>query len=417
MDNSQIINTKKLKYVFEVINKNNFIDQIIDSTYLFSDEPKIFSYSVNLKKPLYLHELNNLQIGGAGVSFFSKKLALIKCLSEVVERISMLYFNEKKMINVNYNDIKQTDILKFNQYSSQLKKRSLFKCVYGNCLGNHKKVLIPAQFIYLGYQIRNENLITRQTTTGAAAGFDQHMVLLRGIYEIIERDALMTTYLNKIKVPLIDLDNIGDKTIKFITNIFKKYKLTWYLFDITNDLEIPTFLSILIDNTKLGHLMTIGYKSRLNKIEAIIGSVEEAFMGRTAERCNFYKKIKPMFPVDLLIMKNNQQLLKKMKLINYLFKQKPKKLSLSFYLPKKPTDEINFIKNLLSKKGMNIYYVDITLEIFKPLGYVVYKVIIPKTQPYLIEDDQELKKDRLKSVAKYFHKRDIYLNKLPHPFL
>jgi ribosomal protein S12 methylthiotransferase accessory factor YcaO len=59
----------------------------------------------------------------------------------------------------------------------------------------------------------------------------------------------MTMWLTQIPPPLINTNYLTDKKIQFILNQILKYNLQLYLFDITHDLEVPCFMSVLIDTT------------------------------------------------------------------------------------------------------------------------------------------------------------------------
>lgn len=407
---------------------HNFITEIIDTSILFYDEPKIFSYSakININSSNFAGPfgLSNTQLGGAGVSIKSRELALLKCLSEVIERISLVSYHQKEYVVNCYTHLKNA--IDLSPYLSAYKKINnignlSFKWIKGTDIYNQKEVYIPMQLIYLGYKLEEEIPLTGQISTGAAGGFSKEAILLRGIYEVIERDSLMTTYLNAIKVRRIKLQSISDDTVVSLISTLKNYYLDLFLFDITNDLEIPTYLSILMDNTNtIGcPKYTVGYKSRINVKEAIIGSIEEALMGRTAQRYNFYSVINKNKKSNSLQIRDVMKAYVQTHLnnLNYLINLKPKPLLKYTNNVVNDKEELNIVMNKLLKKNFKIYYADITLNMFKDLNHKVYKVIIPGLQPYLPETYEEFRIDRLKSVAEYFGLKDYLINKVPHPFV
>ncbi len=132
--------------------------------------------------------------------------------------------------------------------------------------------------------IYKEPILGPLISTGAAGGFSHEETLLNGIYEIVERDAFMTTYLNKIAVQKVDIRSLQNSTIqKTIASCFR-YKLDPYVFNITNDLGIPSFMTILIDRTGIGPAVSVGLKSGLNSVGTIIGSLTEALQIRISIR-------------------------------------------------------------------------------------------------------------------------------------
>lgn len=88
------------------------------------------------------------------------------------------------------------------------------------------------------------------------------------------------------------------------------------------------------------------------------------------------------------------------------------------FLHKNKKQELKTVINMLNKRNYNVYYIDITTNLFKKLNYFVYKIIIPGLQPlYLDEGHKTLQYDRLNSVSRYFHKNALIINEVPHPLL
>lgn len=412
MRNLKEINISQIiRQLLKELNFHGFLKNIIDTSQIFYDEPKFFSYSLQLKNIKYKQILKNQQFGAAGVSVISRELALLKCLSEAIERLSLFIFKKESFIVKSYKQIKEKALNPKQYVNDDYLEKKDFYWTKGYRLNDNKKIFIPAQLIYLGFKPKNEKILTWPISTGAAGGLTKNSAILRGIYEVIERDALMTIYLTRIKAPRIDPRSIDNKIIQFILDTLDRYQLKLFLFDITNDISIPTFLSILIDNSGLGPMMSVGYKSNIDPIKAVVGSIEESFMGRIAERYNVY--IKKLNKFNL----SKNKFLMLFKKIKYLIEQPAKKFIKIPSININEDEELNQVKKLLIRKKLQIYYADITLEIFRKFNHFVYKVIIPELQPYIPKNSSEIKINRLKSVASYFNIKKYIINSLPHPFL
>src|SRR5690606_28974937 len=120
----------------------------------------------------------------------------------------------------------------------------------------------------------------QRISTGAAGGFGKDETLLRGIYEVVERDSIMTSYLNKVLLQRVNYLSITNKHILDILTYLKKYWLKVHIFYIRNDLQIPTFMTILEDKTSFGPAIAVGTKTNLNIESALLGSIEEALFTR-----------------------------------------------------------------------------------------------------------------------------------------
>lgn len=147
---------------------------------------------------------------------------------------------------------------------------------------------MPAQLVYVPYSYQHDEPLLRfPISTGAATGVSLDDALYRGICEVVERDAFMITYLNKIVSPQVNLFSIKDKTIYDIANIFKRYKLELVILNLTTDLQIPVFAAVTLDRTGLGPAVSVGLKAGFNIKETIIGAIEESLMVRTWIRDKF----------------------------------------------------------------------------------------------------------------------------------
>lgn len=418
MENS-VNNT--IKKLFASLENPDLIHKITPTTHFFNDEPKMFLYHGIFSNINKIAGNNDIFPRGfvetAGTSFFSKSNALLKCLGEGIERICL--FNYKKS-EIKY--FKSNNLHRF--ITEKNVDQEKIGWVKGFDLVNNKEIFIPAQLVSINYLFNNrkEPYLSVNISTGAAFEFDLTSALIKGLYEVVERDSLMTIYLNKIPVPHINLSTVPDKRIKEISARFERYQLTWLALDFTNDLNIPMTVSLLIDRSGYGPSVSFGAKCSFDKIHNIISSAEEAVMVRdTARRIlnNVYTgKLKKLNPHDsaLFYRINLWWPTKMLKKLDFLIKS-PKiafKKAMPFTSKK---EEFNFIIACLKEKKYNVFYKDITMDYFKKKGFFVVRVIIPALQPlYLGEQNKKIIKDRLRTVAQY-HKIKFLINKIPHPFL
>lgn len=269
-------------------------------------------------------------------------------------------------------------------------------------------------------------MILNPISTGAAAGLCLNNAIYRGICEIVERDAFMISYLNKLPVAKIDLLSIRNKTMHMILEIFHRYNLELVVLDITTDLGVPTFIALTLDSTGLGPAVSVGIKAGLDVIPCIIGAIEESLMTRSWLRDKFvyknpdYKRKRKItdivdrahfwFPISSIKYLDFWLSGKKIKKIQR------KKFSL-------PTNLLTTILRMLNEKDIEVVYVDITHPKIKKHGIVVVKVFIPKLQPlYLDERCSYLGGNRLYEVPVKLGflkvpNPESQLNKIPHPFL
>lgn len=419
-------NIEQINRIIIELGKKQFFKSLYRVTN-FYDEPKFFHHRAILnfseKKSDGLPP--KLDIGASGVSFISLRQSLLKCLGESMERYCLYNYKEKRICYSSFNDLKTGTLDPFYYIPQESIRLEKFGWVLGYTLNREIRTFIPAQLVYSNYRyISKEKILSTPISTGAAGGFDKESAILRGIYEVVERDAFMTMYLNKISVPQINTDTIRNKVIRSVIESCQRYRLELYLFDITNDVKIPTCMTILIDRSGVGPAITVGAKANFNLDTAILGSLGEALMVRGSIRKEYFNKkfdtyyIKP-YSINTITKRglywSSLDMIPK---LNFLLAEKPKKSFRKTYINLSLSEQLVLVQQKLQEKELNIYYIDVTNDILKKINYHVYKVIIPKLQPlYLDERYKQLHTDRLKEVSDYFRNKKYSINPIPHPFL
>lgn len=417
-------------------NDNPLIIKEIFKVLSYNDEPKVYSYSICCKEKYNSGENEDAITSASGISF-DKRKALMRVLGETIERYSLGGNKNEKFAYNSFDELKKLNKLALNPealiaFSDRkhivvnLNEKNLH-WVKGKSLVSNNEILVPAQLVYVPYLHQNsEPLIRFPISTGAAAGETFKDASYRGICEIIERDAFMIAYLNKIPSPKIDLSSINDKKIRHIRNVLKRYKLEPIILDLTNDLRIPVFASIILDKTGLGPAVSVGLKAGFDIKETIIGAIEESLMMRSWIRDKFiYTDLKYRRGKEIITIEDRAHFWFPVSSIRYL----------DFWLKNKNFKKIR-VENLrysdnklekaielLKERNMEAIYVDITDKDIEKYDFKVVKVIVSKLCPlYLDERYPYLGIERLYNVPvemKIFKKQktESQLNEIPHPFL
>ena len=404
----------------------------------YADEPKFWHYSAALNPNFYPHRSTPFSSQAAGFSVVSKKTALLKCLCEAIERYCNFAFLEKEVVftgsylealHKNTSALDPEAVVAFSgqqlespQFTPyRVTQTSTFRWVSGIDLLSSEPILIPAQLIYLSYPfLSDEPSFYPSISTGAAGGSSLTAAILRGIYEVVERDAFMIFYLNKLAASEIDLNALEKQNpeVQKLWNISKRYAIELRSFLLTTDLEIPVVMTIAVDRSGIGKAVSVGLKSDLDLLQATIGSMGEAFHSRTWLRVAHDaapQKITKKLLLKSSSMKNRGLFWFDKKMIHHLdfwLKNTTKK---TIRIEKQHLNDVQKIQHLLSifqQKKYHVFFKDITLPPFQKLGYVVVKVIIPELQPlYLNENFPLLGGKRLAELAAG------EFNPVPHPFL
>lgn len=406
--------------------------------YQHCDEPQFFQYSASVN-PIFTYSRRN-QIVGSGFSFFSKNEAIIKCIAESAERYCSDIWNNgdfirtssgslrDKAVDLNYlspftkDQLASPDFKKFS-----FDERTLFNWTEIWEYPNMRKKLIPAQLVYNRFVDGDLRFVRLPISTGAAAGFTLESALYRGICEVIERDSFMIMYLNKLCRCSVDLEKIKNPKIRYILEKAKRYLLEVRVFDITTDLGVPSFLSLVIDRSGYGMAVSSGLKADLRSEVAILGALQESFHTRSWIRsCVESGDIDPN-----LIVADRIQTIKER---GAFWFPKKKIECLKCYLDLPDLDSwtrgmrsrlsddklLEEVVNILKRNNMNIFYKELASSQASNLGLRVVKVIIPQLQPlYLDERYPYLGNDRIYSIPGKIglYPKSLSLNTCPHPFL
>lgn len=393
----------------------------------FFDDPKIYQYGNKITTKILGDNQPSplIDIISSGYSFTSTDLALAKCLGEALERLCVYTFSPRSVSYVTCQ--KDAALKEYANYSDLVKHKKEIGVVKGHNATKDMPALIPAQLVYIHYNDwHNEQQLTEPNTTGASGGLTHESTLLRGIYEVVERDAFMTMYLGRLKPPRIDPLSLKSKGVQAILQTCDRYCLEVFLFDITNDLGIPAYVTFLIDRTGLGPAVCVGLRAGMDIEATIIGSLEESFVSRQWLRRHIYteqKKGESFSRSHKLITTLLERGLfwvsaSMIKKLDWLLDQEAKKVNtLPIHSFRSLKEELLYVRQIFLKNNMDVLYVDITKDQFKTITYKVYKVLIPALQPFYInERAKEVRIERISKASAYF-KQQPARNNVPHPFL
>jgi ribosomal protein S12 methylthiotransferase accessory factor len=125
----------------------------------------------------------------------------------------------------------------------------------------HEKYL-PAECLYypVGHEFA-QNLYTAANSSGVAAAFGFEDALLRGLYEAIERDAFMVTWLSRASMPLIDQRTIPEDCRERVYSL-ESLGYRMYFVDITLE-HVPVVLAVGV-NEKVRPSLVLGAASNPN---------------------------------------------------------------------------------------------------------------------------------------------------------
>lgn len=102
---------------------------------------------------------------------------------------------------------------------------------------------LPTAYCYYGYP-KPLKPDCWADSNGCAAGNTMEEAILQGFIELVERDCVAMWWYNRIKRPRVDLDSFDEPYFQALKDYYQTIHRQLWVLDITNDLNIPTFVAI-----------------------------------------------------------------------------------------------------------------------------------------------------------------------------
>jgi len=229
---------------------------------LYKDEPSIITRCVRLGDMSQIVEqpfndaegislVKSLTTCGTGLTY---QEALVPAIGEGIERYSVSMFNKEQFIHATAKELgsQAIDLEAIPRCSEgelahprcplvAPDREAPRRWVKGISLMNGNTICIPAIMVYLYFRPTSQaERIWAQITTGCAAHTSYEQALVNAILEVIERDAIALTWLQKMPLPKISVDPIPATLVPY----FRAYEtssasLSYSLFNATTDLGVP----------------------------------------------------------------------------------------------------------------------------------------------------------------------------------
>jgi ribosomal protein S12 methylthiotransferase accessory factor len=254
------------------------------------------SYTCNLNRlsdEIVIQSDDGLALSGAGSSA-QRLQARVKAYCEALERYCTVSFNPQDIIVASRDELgsQAVEMDLFARGAEEYRHPRNFtapptnsermRWVRGYSLTAAVPRLVPMAAVYLStpYQYPAE-AFTLPITTGCALAASYEQAIISGICEVIERDALMLTWLQQLPLPRIDATTCADAALQNRLQRVAEAGIEQYFFDATSDLGVSTVYALQIaPQSPLAVLVMAA--TRLDPVQALIKVVDEASSSRLA---------------------------------------------------------------------------------------------------------------------------------------
>lgn len=296
--------------------------------------------------------------------------------------------------------------------------------LWGVRISNQTPVLVPAALVG-----RQPEQLLRATSNGAACHSSLHHAVLNGLYEVIERDALMMTWLNRWSCPRLQLAE-GDPDPHGIRAALERLSFRLTHVDLTTELGVPVVLAVLEDEHDPALFV-------LNMVAGLAGPRVLAKLYRELAQFLYPHLVdqsayrtptsRSQSPSDVRTLQDH-----------LAFYQNGARRPLTAFLAssieeapfagmteqqdRSIGEELREVLARVTAAGYSPIAVDCTPELLRELGLWVVKVVVPGTQPLQVGHDHAALGDkRLAGAARTSGRARAGtsarpLNPWPHPF-
>lgn len=379
--------------------------------------------------PSFLLELSTgAKASGYDLDFES---SATKAFAEAVERHAYTAKIQVKFIVGKWQELASKGAVNpayFTSFSETQLQNAEYAWAPARSLLNKSPHLVPAQLVYLGYNyLPHEPVLRGQNSNGGAAGSSWDMAAHNAICELIERDALMIHWLNKISPPRVDVASYHNSRIDFLTSQYQKYEIEFAVLDITTDIGVPVMLTALREKVPGRPILYVSPRADLDVESAIVATLTDGLRaGYWADVSEEQRKKAYANKEFLNGIEERHRYWTNPEIFpetDFIFKRSDKRFLENKFRRASPKTKLEHIKSTLREHKLDCYLADITTPIAKEFGLVVLRAIIPQIYPlYLKEKEKYLGISRLFETPVKMNifkapKKETEMNMTPHPML
>ncbi|WP_163505188.1 YcaO-like family protein [Fodinicola acaciae] len=248
-------------------------------------------------------------------------------------------------------------------------------------LDTQSEVLVPAVMVHLGVDLIPGENFWLPISTGCAAHESIPAATVNAICEVIERDAIALTWLQRLSLPPLEDSCLSAATTELV-HWCQTRGITTYLFDATTDLHVPTVYCLQTASHDQRAAQLVGCSTDFEVSAAAHRAVLEAMAARSA----VHHHTSPRRYADYTDIMDGAALLAR----------RARRPAFRFLLdgvrdraPSRPVSpaadtvaqRYRFLVDTLSSKNMPAYGVDLSTREATALGISVVRVVIPDLQP------------------------------------
>lgn len=386
------------------------------------DAPDIFSYVSELSDMTQFHFQRSGKVStGIGITRFHARTAAI---GEALERYAAGLYDQEEVVLATFREMIGKGLpavhpAEFGLYSekeyqqyphlNRFSEDTPIGWAKGvSLIDNGTEAWLPASYVFLPYKYKEgETQISSQISTGLSCAFDRDTAIMGGICEIIEREAVMLTWLHNL--PCTKLEFSKDSWFSQIfEQRFARSGFEYALVQAPSDLGLYTVFALMIDKGR--NVVSTGSSTKPDLQQAALKALLETVQVRELLQSIPKERKPPQFHLE-----EYQSVPPADDLYQFFHPEK------TLYADgSEPTVSLEQLLNNCRKAELDVYAADLTTPDLTDSGLHVVRAVMPQTVrlyrefelPYLGGDRLFQAPEKMGFMAL----SEKELNLKPHPF-
>jgi ribosomal protein S12 methylthiotransferase accessory factor len=231
-------------------------------------------------------------VGGAGRT---RAEAAAAAVGEALERYSASYVPRSRLVVATARELGDSAVVpeRFALFSDRQHANGSFPFrrftpetrvawVLGHELPSGRPAYLPAELVFLGHVVTDdEQPIAHSTSSGLACGPGREETVVRGLCELLERDAFMVAWKNRLSLPLLQVAP-GTPTGELEREFFQPTGLRYAAVDLSVFHRLPSVLGVVRAPAPVSGALGVGAGTAPTIEQAWWKALSEAFSARSA---------------------------------------------------------------------------------------------------------------------------------------
>jgi ribosomal protein S12 methylthiotransferase accessory factor len=283
---------------------------VVEELAIDDDDPAFFHYYSSACDTARFTAMKNFgENGGASTN---RHVAIAKAMGEAIERYSCAFYDPAGFVFAAYRDLQARavqpsllapyDAAQFGWKDfpwHPFKVDTPVHWARGVSLHNGHEILLPAAAVYIPYHYRGPThsaFILQPISTGLACGTSFEEAALSALCEVLERDAFTITWQARLCHPHV-AERTLPRSIQDLIERFNAVGIEVKLMDMTNDIGVPSMLSIALCNAATSPAVAVAAATDPSPERALVKALDE--LAHTRKYAKHLMRYTPEVPVDV----------------------------------------------------------------------------------------------------------------------